>query len=309
MADDQNRLRTRTQERLRQRKREYKSSRGAFDAADSSKEYGYQPTRRSLFGLLAGGAVVAAGLFEFWPRSRSVNLPIPTGQAVGPEYREATLAVKAAPRLAMPVDGKGWTDCGSASAVSGNSGMDLVLAVDTTGSMGGVLDDIKTNILTLFKNLGALGAGVRVGLVDYKDLCDVNMLRQMPLTAIDDPGGISALTSFVASMQAGGGCDWPEKMDLALNAAASMIWRGTVPASIVVIADAPAHPEDESTSYSIAGAFVSKIPGGQVSLVDTGSGGHPFMQSLPRYGGGQYVTYDGDILKSLYPAISGCSET
>jgi Mg-chelatase subunit ChlD len=209
----------------------------------------------------------------------------------------------------MPVDGKGWTDCGSASAVSGNSGMDLVLAVDTTGSMGGVLDDIKTNILTLFKNLGALGAGVRVGLVDYKDLCDVNMLRQMPLTAIDDPGGISALTSFVASMQAGGGCDWPEKMDLALNAAASMIWRGTVPASIVVIADAPAHPEDESTSYSIAGAFVSKIPGGQVSLVDTGSGGHPFMQSLPRYGGGQYVTYDGDILKSLYPAISGCSET
>jgi hypothetical protein len=40
--------------------------------------------------------------------------------------------------------------------------------------------------------------------------------------------------------------------------------------------------------------------------VITGSGGHAFMQALPRQGGGQYVTYDGHLLNSLFPAITGC---
>lgn len=186
--------------------------------------------------------------------------------------------------------------------------MDVVLAVDTTGSMGGVLDDIKSNILALLRNLSAIGPGVRVGLVAYKDVCDAEIVRQIPLTALD-AGGVSLLTAFVATMEASGGCDWPEKMDMALASAASMDWRGTVPSSIVVIADAPAHPDGEDTSYGIAQAFMSKISGGKVSLIDTGSGGYPFMRNLPRHGGGQYVTYDGDILKSLYPAISGCGET
>jgi Mg-chelatase subunit ChlD len=183
--------------------------------------------------------------------------------------------------------------------------LDLVLAVDTTGSMGAVLNDVKANLQKLVANLQAIGGGVRVGIVAYKDVCDREIVRPFPLTPLD-PQGYAALSSFISGLQASGGCDWPEKMDAALDVATGMAWRGDVPASIVVIADAPAHEQDEQSAYAITRAFTAKIPGAQVSLIDTGSGGHPFMQSVAKGGGGQYVTYDGRILNSLFPAITGC---
>jgi hypothetical protein len=56
----------------------------------------------------------------------------------------------------------------------------------------------------------------------------------------------------------------------------------------------------------MAQAFATRIPGGAVSVIDTGSGAHRFLQALPKNGSGQYVTYDGHILHSLLPAITGC---
>ncbi len=265
-------------------------------------------SRRSLFGLMAAGAGVGLG-YEFWPWTRatastSPSLPIPVGQAVGPEYLLATLKNQAAPTKTMPSSGQAWSIC-SGSGAGGLTDLDLVLAVDTTGSMGGVLTDVKLNLTQLVASLRGVGAGVRVGVVSYKDLCDSNVVQSLPLQVLDEPG-LAQVTGFINGMSAGGGCDWPEKMDAALATATSMAWRSGVPASIVVIADAPAHPEDEQTVLATAAAFKDKLPGALVSLVDTGSGAHPFMQALPRSGGGQYVTYDGHILKSLYPAITGC---
>ncbi len=178
--------------------------------------------------------------------------------------------------------------------------------IDTTGSMGAVLSDVKLNLQKLVANLKASGGVVRIGVVAYKDLCDREMLRVLPLTALDGPSA-GALSTFLGGLQASGGCDWPEKMDAALDAAAGMQWRGDVASSIVVIADAPAHPADEASAFAIADAFKTKLPGAQVSLIDTGSGGYPFMRTLPQRGGGQYVTYNGRILNSLFPAITGCS--
>jgi hypothetical protein len=167
---------------------------------------------------------------------------------------------------------------------------------------------VTANIRTLIESLGAIGPGVRVGIVAYKDLCDREMIRSLPLTQLD-PGGIAALNSFVASMTASGGCDWPEKMDAAIDAAGGMAWRGDVPSSLVVIADAPAHPQDEQAVISMVTAFRTNLPQGQVSLIDTGSGGHKFMRAVPLAGGGQYVTYNGQILNSLLPAITGCKSS
>ena len=260
--------------------------------------------RRALLGLIAGGAAVAAtGTYALLPRS-APKLPVPAGQAAGPEYLAATLAVKPAPAKPMPTDGRSWSSCAAPGAGAGFTELDLVLAVDTTGSMGSVLGDVKANLQALIGNLRALGS-VRVGVVAYKDLCDREVVRPFPLTPLDE-GGTAALSAFIATLTAGGGCDWPEKMDAALDVATSMAWRGGVPASIVIVADAPAHPQDEPAARATAQAFISMLPGAQVSLIDTGSGGHAFMQALPKSGGGQYVTYDGRILNSLFPAITGC---
>jgi hypothetical protein len=266
-------------------------------------------SRRSLFGLAAAVAVTGLG-YELWPSGHgaavaSSGLPIPPGQAVGPEYLLATLKKQAAPTKSMPAPGQPWSIC-SGSGAGGMTDLDLVLAVDTTGSMGGVLTDVKLSLTQLVGTLRGVGAGVRVGVVAYKDLCDGQVVNTLPLQLLDE-AGFGAVAGFINSLSASGGCDWPEKMDLALTTAVSMSWRSGVPASIVVIADAPAHPQDEQTVLATAAAFRDTLPGALVSLVDTGSGGHPFMRALPQSGGGQYVTYDGHILKSLYPAISGCN--
>ena len=257
--------------------------------------------RRLLFG--AAAAVAAAGGAAWW--LGSAGLPEPAGQAIGPEYLAATLKLKPAPKLSMPANHATWSSCVAGSPVKGLADLDLVLVIDTTGSMGGVINDVKANVAQLIARLSAGGGVVRVGIVAYRDSHDEYVVRSLPLTTLD-PTGTAVLNGFVAALQAAGGGDWPEKLDAALEVATGMAWRGDVAASIVVLADAPAHPQDQQNALATAEAFATKIPGAQVSLIDTGSGGHAFMRALPRRGGGQYVTYDGHLLNSLFPAITGC---
>ncbi len=252
--------------------------------------------------------VAAAGAGLFGSRLLpSQSLPEPRGQAAGPEYRAATLARQPAPRQALPPAGIGWTSCSEGGAPGhGGQGLDVVLAIDTTGSMGGVISDVKARLAELLSTLKAEGSGIRVGLVAYRDYIDAYIVRSLPLVSLDNPESLGSLTRFIAGLEAAGGGDWPEAMAPALDTATSMDWRGDVPATIVVIADAPPHQRDEGTATSIVQNFQSKIPGSQVSLIDTGSGGNAFMRQIPRLGGGKYITYDGKILNSLYPAITGC---
>lgn len=255
--------------------------------------------------VLAAGAVAIAALVV--PRlfhSHPHPLPPPVGQA-GPEYRAATLALQPAPTEAMPANLRSWQSCIGSTAAGGISDLDLAILVDNTGSMSSVINDVKANIGQLITTLRFGGGRVRVGLVAYRDIGDEFVFRQFPLTDIRG-GGASAVQGFIASMQAHGGGDWPEKLDAALKVAADMEWQQDVPASIVVIADAPAHAGDAAAASSAVSSFVSRVRRAQVSVVDTGSGGDAFLRALAGTGHGQYVTYDGSILKSLYPAITAC---
>jgi Mg-chelatase subunit ChlD len=258
--------------------------------------------RRLLLGVATSIAATAAG--AVWWRGSS-GLPEPSSQAVGPEYLAATLKLKPAPRAPMPPTLATSATCVAGAPLKGLADLDLVLAIDTTGSMGGVINDVKANARQLIETLRAGGGMVRVGVVAYRDSGDDYVVRSFPLTVLDS-AGVAALDSFIAALRANGGGDWPEKLDTALDAATAMVWRGDVAASIVVIADAPAHPRDQASALAIAEAFATKIFGGQVSVVDTGSGGHAFLRALTTQGGGQYVTYDGHLLNSLFPAITGC---
>ena len=258
--------------------------------------------RRSLLTLLGvgvAGAVIAPRLF----RSDHPSLPEPSGQISGPEYREATLALKPAPTTPMPAVSGGWSSCAASATGKKLADLDLALVVDTTGSMASVLFDVKSNLLTLLSRLQAGGGSVRVGAVAYRDVGDSYVVTQTVMEDIS--GGARMVSSFLSSLDAAGGNDWPEKMDAAVQTALAMDWRSGVPGSLVVIADAPAHTSDQGAVLAAAKSFM-RAPGRQVSLIDTGSGADPFMRAVPEAGGGQYVTYNGNILNSLYPAITAC---
>ncbi len=258
--------------------------------------------RRSLLTLLGigvAGAVIAPRLF----RSDHPSLPEPSGQISGPEYREATLAFQPAPATPMPAVAGGWSSCAASASGKKLADLDLVMVVDTTGSMTSVLYDVKMNLLTLLSRLQAGGGSVRVGAVAYRDVGDSYVVTQTVMEDIS--GGARIVSGFLSSLDAAGGNDWPEKMDAAVQTALAMDWRSGVPGSLIVIADAPAHASDQGAVLSAAKSFM-RAPGRQVSLIDTGSGADPFMRAVPAAGGGQYVTYDGHILNSLYPAITAC---
>jgi Mg-chelatase subunit ChlD len=261
-------------------------------------------SRRSwiMGGLATAAAVVLAGSLV----TGHATLSIPAGQDAGPEFRAATLRAVPAPTRPMPADPGQWHGCVPSQPVPSYAGLDLVIAVDTTGSMGRVIADVKSNLLRLEQTLSAAAGDVRLGIVAYRDVGDSYVVTTLPLTPLD-AAGEGEISRFIGGLTASGGGDWPEAMDQAIAAAAGMEWRGTVPASIVVIADAPPHPGDEAAARDTAAAFAARFSGAQVSLVDTGSGGNAVMRALPGQAQGQYITYDGNILTSLFPAITGCA--
>jgi len=273
-------------------------------AGPGSTKPGPQLNRRSLLAALAVGVAAVAIGPRLFHKAHS-SLPVPSGQVFGPEYRSATLAAQAAPTTPMPTNVAEWHSCLAGTPGGPLSDIDMALVVDTTGSMGPVLNDLKASMARLVSTLASVRGRARVGIVAYRDTGDDYVVNQLPLTDLRGPG-FGVVQLYLQTLQAYGGGDWPEKIDAALDAAAHMQWRPDVPASIVIVADAPAHEADQAAASRIAQNFASALPAGHVSVVDTGSGADPFLRDLPGKGRGQYITYDGDILKSLYPAITAC---
>lgn len=149
-------------------------------------------------------AVLAPKVFH----SNQPSLPEPAGQVMTAEFRAATLAFKPAPATPMPPDHSTWTSCVASAASKKLTDMDLVLVIDATGSMGGVIDDVKASVYQLLNTLQAGGGSVRVGIVAYRDVGDDFVVKPFPLT--DLHSGMNGLTSFIGGLNAYGGGDWPE---------------------------------------------------------------------------------------------------
>lgn len=120
------------------------------------------------------------------------------------------------------------------------SAMDLVLVVDTTGSMGDEMAYLKAELDSIVTRLkretGNLS--LRIGLIVYRDEGDDYVERTFPLT-----DNIGALRTTLADQQADGGGDMPEAVDRAMLAAERMQWRPDAAKAVLLIAEAPPHAE------------------------------------------------------------------
>lgn len=114
--------------------------------------------------------------------------------------------------------------------------VDVVFAVDTTGSMGGLLDGAKRtvwSIATHIKNTDP-NASIRIGLVAYRDIGDDYVTRPFALTT-----DLDAVYSELSAYTADGGNDTPEHVDAALHAALKMQWRPSAKKLVFLVGDAP----------------------------------------------------------------------
>ena len=126
---------------------------------------------------------------------------------------------------------------------------DLLLAVDTTGSMGDEMDYLKSELRTILADLKRThpGLDIRLGLVAYKDLGDVYVTRTFPFT-----GRLETMQGHLAAQHAGGGGDYPEAMDLALHRAVLQDWRPDAVKSLLLVADAPPHDQNVGRTWHAA---------------------------------------------------------
>lgn len=122
------------------------------------------------------------------------------------------------------------------------SGLEIVFAFDSTGSMGPVLQATKQRMTRMVRALHALVPDARIGVVTYRDHGEREdyLTRSVPLDR-----DLYRSLAFVQTVDADGGGDRPEAVLEALDVAMKQSWGRRARRVIVVIGDAPAHRETE----------------------------------------------------------------
>src|SRR3954470_16901313 len=119
----------------------------------------------------------------------------------------------------------------------GKHQIDVVFAVDTTGSMGGLIDGAKRTVWSIANTIKNTDpdAELRIGLVAYKDIGDIYVTKDFALTS-----DLDAVFAELSSYTAGGGGDTPEDVDAALDDVLhKMQWRPDAKKLAFVVGDAP----------------------------------------------------------------------
>lgn len=152
------------------------------------------------------------------------------------------------------------------------AGLDVVFVIDSTGSMGWLLTDVKDRVRDLAEWIRTLVPVTRFGVVVYRDDDDPEYLTQIqPLTL-----NIGRVRSFLDDVDAHGRGDIPEAVEAGMRTAIEDAhWNNSSRRVIIVLGDAPPHAEDLDEAVQLAQSFSSR--GGTVTLVDTSFDANPTL--------------------------------
>jgi len=138
--------------------------------------------------------------------------------------------------------------------------IDVVFVVDTTGSMGGLLEGAKQTIWSIANRLssGEPRPDIRVGLVAYRDITDEYVTKRFPLTR-----DLDTIHGQLSQLVAAGGGDSPEHVNRGLSDAIDgMSWEEGqgVLRLVFLVGDAPPHDDynDGPTSAELARRAAAK---------------------------------------------------
>lgn len=123
--------------------------------------------------------------------------------------------------------------------------VDLVFALDTTGSMGGLIDGAKRKIWAIANEVASAQQKpeVRIGIVAFRDRGDEYVTKIIPLN-----DNLDAVYEQLMALQVGGGGDGPEDVNSALSdAVTKMAWSSDKKAlkMVFLVGDAPPHMDYE----------------------------------------------------------------
>jgi post-segregation antitoxin (ccd killing protein) len=138
------------------------------------------------------------------------------------------------------------------SAASAKPTVEVAFVLDTTGSMGGLIEGAKRKIWSIATAIvdSNPDADIRMGLVAYRDIGDEYVTKKIELTS-----DIQDLYASLLELKARGGGDWPESVNEALDTAVNkMKWTdgGDVHRIVFLVGDAPPHMDyEQDTKYPV----------------------------------------------------------
>ncbi|MFM5954178.1 MAG: vWA domain-containing protein [Novosphingobium sp.] len=184
-------------------------------------------------------STLADGTAAFFPQVDRLGSRVRV-RALGEDWRDVAIA---------PGQGGQRIDFTVRGAAQAAQKLDLMLVIDTTGSMGDEIRYLQTELAAILDALRANhpGLDLRIGFVFYRDLGDDYVTATTPLTR-----DFNAAQAELRQRWAGGGGDYPEAMEQALIRAAGQQWRPDAVHSLLLVADAPPHDENMGTAWLAA---------------------------------------------------------
>jgi uncharacterized protein YegL len=198
------------------------------------------------------------------------------------------------------------------SAAVAKPTVEVAFVVDTTGSMGGLIEGAKRKIWSIATAIVDANpdADIRMGLVAYRDIGDDYVTKTFDLTT-----DIQDLYANLLELKARGGGDWPESVNEALDVAVNKLrWTpsGDVRRIVFLVGDAPPHMDyAQDTKYPTTLAvakqkdiIVNAVLAGNARDTervwrDIAQAGNGRFISIPQDGGQVVVIetpYDEDII-------------
>jgi hypothetical protein len=197
------------------------------------------------------------------------------------------------PEVAIP--GDTLNVCLRLSSPPGLPQADIVWVLDVTGSMGGAISLIKSNILTFTGALSTSGIDYRNGLVTYRDAPDV--------VSYGFAAGDAEFLGWVSTLAATGGGDTAESGLEGLMAARDFDWRPGATRTYILVTDAHVHTiigGEGSLSLTITASDI-KTAGGVIHTICEDETSYPGRN--PR----ELSTLTGGLWMSLYSDSSAWS--
>lgn len=177
--------------------------------------------------------------------------------------------------------------------------IELMFVLDTTGSMGGLIDGAKQRIWGIVNEVMRTREKprVRVGLVAYRDNGDEYVTKITPLTE-----DLDAVYMTLMDFKAEGGGDTPENVRRALSDGLTKAgWAPRAPRTaqiIFLVGDAP--PQEYQNEPDVLATAATAVRAGKtVNAIQCGSieGTQPIWRAIAARGEGQYfaIAQDGGV--------------
>ncbi|MFK7758326.1 MAG: VWA domain-containing protein [Phycisphaerales bacterium] len=188
------------------------------------------------------------------------------------------------------------TRCGTGNIQAHQPEVEVVFVLDTTGSMGGLIEGAKQKIWSIASKIAQAQPApkLKMGLVGYRDRGDAYITKRTALT--DD---LDTVYKELMDYQAGGGGDTPESVNQALYESIERFdWSedSSTLRIVFLVGDAPPQMEYEDDVKYQASCKLASERGIMINTVQCGNlaGTKDFWTKISALTNGQYAAIDQD---------------